>query len=161
MLYPPTPYSLKEEVYWIWKNIFLCKSDPGILPSLESDFFLNSGIVKYNVGFAGDLMGIGRKRLVFSQELKTFFADCDYLVMNMESLITEKFYPGSQTNTGRLLESLAEFFPTEKTFLSLANNHSGDFGYCEFCKSMAIIKKAGFNLFGTAENPSISFNERI
>jgi len=42
------------------------------------------------------MMGIGRKRQVLSQELEIFFEDCDYPVMNMESLTTGKFYPGSQ-----------------------------------------------------------------
>lgn len=161
MLYPPSPYSLKEEIYWIWKNFFPRRYDTGILSPLGSDFYLNKGIIKYRIGFTGDVMGIGRKRLAVSPELKMFFTDCDFLVMNMESIITEKYYPGSQANSISLLDSISELFPVRRIFFSLANNHAGDFGTSEFNKSVNAIEKTGFNYFGTREKPSIGFNEKI
>jgi hypothetical protein len=48
---------------------------------------------------------------------------------------------------------LAELFPPDRTFLSVANNHAGDFPQAIFRQSLDSLRKRGFHVFGLWQAP--------
>jgi hypothetical protein len=67
----------------------------------------------------------------------------------------------AQRHVPQILDALADLFPPEQTFLSFANNHSGDFGYKIWCESVRQVVDRGFRIFGTADLPAVDITEAI
>ncbi|RPI97991.1 MAG: hypothetical protein EHM32_00380, partial [Spirochaetales bacterium] len=82
---------------------------------------------------------------------------CDYLIGDFEGTITGKKsarWPIAfdQRHDAAIIGDLAAIFRPERTYLSVSNNHAGDFGE-ELFSSVGILKSAGFNVFGWDEAP--------
>ena len=110
---------------------------------------------KCRIGFIGDIMDLNGKALKVSESLKGFFSDCDVLIGNFEATLTHARKPWitDLRHDGKVLEGLAALFPPERTFLSVANNHAGDFSPEIFMDSCRRVEGAGFNIFGTVDRP--------
>ena len=59
------------------------------------------------------------------------------------------------------LDALSDLFPPDRTYLGLANNHAGDFGYEIWTQSNNLLEERGFHTFGTAVNPYGDIGEDI
>jgi poly-gamma-glutamate capsule biosynthesis protein CapA/YwtB (metallophosphatase superfamily) len=107
-------------------------------------------------------MDLGDRSLEVSPEVQKFIQDSDYFIGNFEATITDAKPRGmDQVHHEQVLSVLKELYPPSKTFLSISNNHSGDFGQEIFEDSVNKIHKAGFNTFGKVESPSIDINPDI
>ncbi len=112
--------------------------------------------------FVGDIMELKERDVEFSLEIKQFVKDTDYIVGNFEGTITkeERIFM-DQRHKEQILDALSDLFPPERTYLSMANNHAGDFGKNIFNESLSIIKTRGFNVFGTLDKPFIDIENKI
>jgi len=106
-----------------------------------------------NFGFTGDVMPID-KEFKISSELKKFTKNMDYVIINLEGIITKKRRMWAEAHDESIIENIKKEFPKSEIVIYCANNHSGDFGREEFNKSIAILEKH-FKVFGTEEKPSI------
>ncbi len=73
----------------------------------------------------------------------------------MEGTITGARKPSlaAQRHDPSILDSLAGLFPSDQIFLSVANNHAGDFPAAIFRQSVNRLRDRGFHLFGLREAP--------
>ncbi len=157
-----SPYSTWETVKWLWKNVRIRKKNPGNIQFIPKVTKLNEITPKYNLVFIGDVMDLGHKHLEVSPELKAFIEKSDYFIANFEATITDAEPRGmDQVHDEKVIIALKEVYPPSKTFLSVTNNHSADFGQEIFEDSVKKVNDAGFNTFGRLENPFIDLNPNI
>ncbi|MCL5807516.1 MAG: CapA family protein [Deltaproteobacteria bacterium] len=116
---------------------------------------LNAIVARIAVGFVGDIMDMRGKKLHISLAVQEFFRNCDCLIGNFEATITRarKTGPAAQVHDPSILDALAELFPPDRTFLSVANNHAGDFPQAIFRQSLDSLRKRGFRVFGLRQAP--------
>jgi hypothetical protein len=159
----PIPYDFGETLEWVKNNLF----GPSARYEELTDFIPQSTVLNEitpvtTLGFFGDLMQLKGRELLFSDDLKRFFADADYLIGNLEGTITstEGVFMASVHQEG-ILTALKRLFPPERTVLANANNHTCDFGWAEFDKSYQLQRKHGFQVIGRKDQPSILLHGRI
>lgn len=111
--------------------------------------------VEYKIGFVGDIMKMGDYSLRFEKRVKKFFKDVNLIVGNLEGIITKKKWQGisAQKHDISILGQLTDLktglgHPPKNWLLCTSNNHSSDFGDCEFQISNGIIRIKDFNVFG-------------
>lgn len=163
-----TPYDDRESLGWIARNLFgLSGKNAGVVKQLKSPYVFNEQVERrYRVAVIGDIMPMHGSRLVLDARLKEFIGGSDCLIGNFEGTITEKksaIWPIAfdQRHGPAITEDLAKIFPPDKTYLSVSNNHAGDFGEIEFFKSIGILKSAGFNVFGWSGAPFVDVNDGL
>ncbi len=159
-----SPYNLTETLGYFKRNFFgPVTKNRGLVTYAPQICVLDSEIQpECQTAFIGDIMDMAGRRLHIGNRLKQFIAPCDYLVGNFEATITaaNAAYM-AQRHTPQILDALADLFPPEKTFLGLANNHSGDFGFDIWHESATKIKDRGFHLFGSTDVPYVDINKNI
>ncbi|MGD9015256.1 MAG: CapA family protein, partial [Candidatus Omnitrophota bacterium] len=163
-----TPYGLVESIYWLVKNVTgPSKTNAGIVGNIPNSYILNKNIKsKYKLTFIGDIMPTAESLVDFTDELKEFLSDSDYLIANFEGTITEwrkdaLILISDRRHNRKIMEILTSLFPPEKTYLSVSNNHAGDFGKREFFKSVKMLESRNFNVFGWNERPYFDINDKI
>lgn len=117
--------------------------------------------------FLGDLMPVGRRRLVVGDELGTVLADADHLVANFEGVLwpgpgrPPKVFAAQRHHDLRVAEALAEHVSAERIVLSLANNHAADFGREALRVTTQRLEDGGFDVIGTMERPRTLVGGRV
>ena len=159
------PYSFWEELGYYLRNSFGPSfNNHGICEWSPKTFCLNSRIQPIiKTAFIGDIMDMAGKNLYISHNIKQFIQDCDYLIGNFEATITDKRknYALAQRHSTQIIEGLSQLFAPEKTFLNLANNHAGDYGYKIFSVSVSKLESKGFQTFGTTQRPFLDIGSNI
>jgi len=157
--YVPTPYSLGNSIRWA-RNILFGPdtSNPVLLQDIEHYHLIQPIDSDINIVFIGDIMPVGHKAISISKEVLEFISSADYLVGNLEGVVTEmrkSFFMDQRFNL-QDLNFLKRFMDPSRIYLSVANNHAGDFGKAEFNASVEKIIFSGFNVFGTKQCPQIN-----
>ncbi len=158
-----TPYDFDEKVAWLSNNLFGPSTEyKDLTPFIPETTTLNKITPKVTIAFLGDIMMIPRRRLTFSDELKLFYSDADYLVGNFEGTITsvERGLLGSKHNE-QILVDLKALFPPEKTILTNANNHTCDYPKQELDRSYQLQKQYGFIPIGLKQEPAVLLDNKI
>lgn len=158
------PYNLRETIGWLWRNVRgIQKSNPCGIRPLPQRSILNKIHPRIKLGFVGDIMDMRQKDLFISPEVQEFLRPCDFVVGNFEATMTIARKPRltAQTQNASILDSLARCFPPERTFLSLANNHAGDFSAAHFRASLNVLERRGFHVFGLMQSPFVHMTDRI
>jgi hypothetical protein len=151
-------YPLRESIGWLWRNISgVRKTNPCGIQALPQEALLNSIRARITLGFVGDIMGMGGRAFNISPDMHRFFDGCDYLIGNLEGTITGARKPrlDAQRHDPSILDALARLFPPDRTFLSVANNHAGDFPQAIFMQSLDSLRKRGFHVFGLRQAPLV------
>ncbi|MFX0000068.1 MAG: CapA family protein [Candidatus Hermodarchaeota archaeon] len=158
-----TPYSIKESIGRIRRTIFgPKKTNTYRVNYISKNHQLNEITPKCTISFIGDIMAMNSKQLIIEHSVKQFIKGSDFLVGNFEGTITsEKKKLMDKRHKPLIMDSLENLFAPKKTFLSVANNHSGDFGLDRFSQSVEQLNKRGFNVFGTEKNPYIDLSDNI
>lgn len=166
------PYNLKDFLKVVLLNLTkISMKNPAGVESLEKNFKIKEGSRELRIGFLGDLMPMYKYGWRLSDEVRGMLGEVDYLVCNFEGLLEgllegtlsgerQKVLLSQNHNTG-ILESLKEFLPAEKIILSVANNHSADYGYDYFNQNFEALKREGFKVVGSRDVPSILLDEGI
>jgi len=164
MKIPNSPYNLRETLGYFKRNFFGPVSRNRFLTNYApAQFELNPGVSrKLRIGFIGDIMDMAGRNLRVGKQLTDFLRDCDVLVGNFEATITAAKGPiMAQRHKTQILDALSELFDPARTFLGLANNHSGDFGYETWSESLRQIAERGFRVFGTAAAPFVDIDQQV
>jgi hypothetical protein len=159
------PYSFKELLGCYIRNSFgPSYKNKGIVDNSPKHLLLNENVTtKFRIAIIGDIMDMAGRNEKISNNVKRFVEDCDYLIGNFEATITNtnRNYILAQRHSSQILDALADFFTPDKTFLNLANNHAGDFGYEVFSKSKAKLESRGFKIIGTSKKPFADIESHI
>lgn len=153
-----TPYNFREEMGWLWRNVMGVKTcNPCGIRPLPQHSQLNQIQPRMTLCFIGDIMDMRGNNLMIGAEIKEFVRPCDFLIGNFEATITHARKPGfaAQRQDPGILDSLANLFPSDRTVLSLANNHTGDFSADILRHSISLMKQKGFYVFGLNQNISV------
>ena len=127
--YITTPYSLKESIGRIKRTIFgLNKNNNGNVDYIPKNHIANEITPKYTISFIGDIMDMNFKNLIIDDSIKKFVRGSDYLIGNFEGTIASKKKIMNKRHKPQIMDALGTLAPPKKTYLSVANNHSGDFG---------------------------------
>lgn len=163
-----TPYNTRESLGWIMRNLTgFSGRNAGMVNQLISPHVFNERLTcRYRVTVIGDIMPMRKSRLAIDAQLKEFINDSDYLIGNFEGTITKKksaLWPIAfdQRHDSAITEDLSGIFQPGKTYLSVSNNHAGDFKEEEFSRSVGILKSSGFNVFGWRDSPSADINNDL
>lgn len=162
-LFTAKPYPAREALGLMWRGLRGPDTrNPGGVSFAPTHVVLNDITPRLTLGFGGDAMSMFDKPLSFGPSVHDFFAPCDRLVVNFEGVITDrKAYNPDQKHTTRILEALARLKAPQHTVLSLANNHTGDFGEAECRRSAALLRERGFSTFGLLEDPFIDLGQEL
>jgi len=163
-----TPYNMRETISFLARNIIgPGRKNAGIVECIPCSHVFNEGLeAEYEVAFIGDIMPTFKRRVKFSSGVRDFVKGSDFLVGNFSGTITEtrrkfSFLSLDQRHTPEIRDMVAEFFPPEKTYLSVCNNHTGDFGEKIFLNSVSMLESHGFNVFGWNKRPFVDINKDI
>ncbi|NHJ21705.1 MAG: hypothetical protein EAX91_12225, partial [Candidatus Lokiarchaeota archaeon] len=151
---PGSPYSFKENFVWLKRLL----TGPNTNNDNNVDYIskqsvLNKITPKYTISFIGDILDVNSRDLLIGKNVKNFVKGSDFLVGNFEATITDKNLFNGKRHKPQIMDALADLFNPTKTYLSTANNHSGDFGEIDFFNSVSQLKSRGFHVFGTEETP--------
>ena len=158
-----TPYSFNEKIAWLTNNLFGPSTKyKKLTPFIPESATLNKITPKFTIAFLGDIMMVPGRRLTFSNDLKQFFSDADYLVGNFEGTITstQRGLLGSKHSEDILID-LKALFPAERIILTNANNHTCDYPRQELDRSYQLQKQHGFIPIGLKQEPTVLLAERI
>lgn len=163
-----SPYGFKESVYWLIKYfIGPSKVNSALVEEIPQDYsFVSDAKPELTIVFAGDIMPTHEAEFQVSSGFKDFLKDADFLIANFEGVITETtknapFLISDRRHSKQIINILNDIFPAEKTFLSVANNHSADFGKKEFISSVKLLQSQGFSAFGYAGSPFIELSDGL
>jgi hypothetical protein len=103
-------------------------------------------------------------RLEVDESLKRFLRNADVLVANLEGTLTtgavRHVFMG-QRHTPGVLDFLEDLFPPDRTILTCANNHVGDYGWAQFAHSYELLRSRGFVPVGRADEPAVVINDAV
>ena len=157
-----TPYNAWETLAVLYRNAFGVnkRKNKHIVNWLPKTAVLNEDVEnELTLGVVGDIMDMLGKRFVPGDDVIEFFHDCDFLLGNFEATITDSkgqdgvIYGIEQSHDIKIIPALKEVFRPEKFYLSVANNHAGDFGRDIFFKSVKMLQDEGFQMFGWKKKP--------
>jgi hypothetical protein len=159
---PGSPYSIKENLGWLRRVITGPNTNNNNNVEYISKYsVLNNIRPKYTISFIGDIMDINLKDLIIGDSIKNFVKGSDFLVGNFEATLTEKNLFNGKCHKPQIMDALTDLFDPTKTYLSTANNHSGDFGRIDFFDSINQLKSRGFHVFGTGETPFLDITNDL
>ena len=162
--YFPNPYNGKEVIKWGLKSVFgvskMYKKNTNFIDRTEILNIISK--TKYKIGFVGDIMCMYKNSLSFDVEIKEFFKDVDLIVGNFEGTMTiQPSFVMSQRHHKSIMKTLASIKEPEKWLLCLSNNHSGVFGFADYCFSLNELKYERFNVFGRNDTPYFPFSDDL
>lgn len=152
----PSPYNLWEGLGCMYREQYGPDKNRGVrMPYLPNSAVINADITpELTIGFVGDILDTKSLHAEISKEIRAFFIDCDALLGNFESIITD--LPGHGTSVRHIpeiMDTMATLFPPEATYLSIANNHAGDYPTEVLFKSIHHLEQRDFHVFGWNERP--------
>jgi hypothetical protein len=163
-----TPYNTRESLGWVIRNLTgFSRRNAGVVDRLKSPHVFNENVAcRYSVTAVGDILPMLKNRLAMDARLVEFISGSDCIIGNFEGTITEKKSASwpiafDQRHDASIAEDLAGMFRPDRTYLSVSNNHTGDFREEEFLKSVGILESAGFNVFGWNDRPFADINDDI
>jgi len=159
----PSPYNLVEGLGCLYRESHGPSSRGVQLPYPPNEWTLNEGVTEETVlGFAGDILDTKGLPATIEPDAREFFSNCDAVVANFESIITS--LPGHGTSvrhTPQILDTLERLFPPHSTYLSVANNHAGDYPAEILFDSVHLLENRGFNVFGWIDRPYTEIGKSI
>lgn len=159
-----SPYNLRESLGYLKRNFFgPVSKNRGLVDYCQQKCILDDPVLpQYRIAFVGDIMDMAGRRLQIGEGLKQFIGNCDCLIGNFEATITTaKGAYMAQRHIPQILDTLADLFPPKKTYLGMANNHSGDFGFEIWSDSKQQVEEKGFKVLGTSEIPYIDLDDIV
>jgi hypothetical protein len=155
-------YSVLEKLDWLRNRTLHPTTRYGHLTAYQpQDHQLHAITPEMSVAFIGDVMPIGRRRLVLDANLTHFLKGADLYVVNLEGIIYPRERWLALAHKASIIDSLLAYFPPEKTLITCANNHTGDFGYRNFEISYEMLKKAGYHVIGRLDEAHFTWKNRL
>ena len=157
-----SPYTFSEKVDFLKYRILSpkepseVKAPEGMQPLVSDYTFISDSYEKgkeVSIIFTGDLMPFGDTKPSHTVELEQFLASADYIVFNLEGVVTDRqrFLALSHSHTP-LYDYLHTSFG-RGVILNVANNHASDFGRKAFSLQNQRLRDQGFLVIGDTPTP--------
>jgi hypothetical protein len=156
-------YPVREGLGVGWRNLVgPSRANPAGVGFVPQQTQLNDITPQLTLGFGGDVMSMFNRPLRFHPSVTDFFADCNHVLVNFEGVITdEKQISPDQKHTRPIIDALKQMADPSRLVLSLANNHTGDFGEAACRDSVRLLHDEGLATFGMSETPFIDLGESV
>ena len=135
-----SPYSLREKIdllkYRILSPCRINHTEGNFEDEGHFNHTFSEATPNFSLGFIGDFMPFGEKTPILSEELSKKLQTLDFLVVNVEGVLTEQHRYLALTHHTDLVERMEQLFPCPLIF-NVANNHAADFGddaFTQHCK---------------------------
>lgn len=159
------PYPWPEALGWLAKNVFGPTRDHGDLTSsIGPEVRVDAITPNLTVAFVGDILPLAGRRFSVGEDVKAFFDGAALLVGNLEGTLIDGRPPRAflgQAHTPATLDFLADLFPPDRTLLTCANNHAGEYGWAHFTRSQGMLEDRGFCVIGRADEPAVLLNGQV
>jgi hypothetical protein len=135
-----------------------------LTPFLPQRCRLNRITPKMRLGFLGDIMPVGDRKLHLDPAIGEFFRRADYLVGNFEGVVSDgSGWVGRHPlqHSAAVLPPLEALFTPSRFVLTCANNHSGDWGWAKFNRTFELLKSRGFLAIGRRDQPSVLLDGHV
>lgn len=147
-----SPYSFREKINFLRYRI----THPKVREKFSdiddvSQIVLGTSAVDYRIGFLGDLLPIGQRRLTFDTELTQQLSQLDLVVVNLEGVISTKKRFLALAHSKDIIDALQNLFRCPVA-INVANNHAGDFGKDDFEHAITLLSRH-FPIIGNQEAP--------
>jgi hypothetical protein len=153
------PYGFRDWLLWLVHNLLgPSHRHRSLTPWLPSKCTLNAVRPARQLAFVGDVLPTRRTAVRIGDDVREFLRSADLLVANFEGTIVDGPTPPvfmGQAHSPAVLDLLAQLFPPERTVLCCANNHAGDYGRAQFCRSWQRLEDRGFTVIGRADRPAV------
>ena len=152
-----SPYSFKDNLTLVLNYIKgPSRKYNGSADWIPKNDTLNTVTPTCSILFLGDFLPVGGYQLEFDPRLKKLAAESDYLVVNLEGIMTKRPHTAlfCLTHSMKNFLYLTELKPAENIIVSVANNHSADHGKVELFRCIEALKHLGFKVMGTLDSPS-------
>lgn len=156
-----SPYTLREKIQFLRYRIGHPKRRPysRLLNTLEQERQLYSDKApSLTITFLGDIMPINDCELKLTEELNAFIGTSDFLVVNLEGVITTKKRFLALSHDESIIKKIRKLSEGD-IVINLANNHASDFGCKPFNEQVKRLQAEGFSLVGIDTSPLIIQNK--
>ncbi len=153
-------YNWREKISFIKNRIRPSRRYHQLTDALPKQSVINPGVQPaLRLGFTGDVMPIKDYKLKIGDDLRQFFDGVDYLLVNMEGVITDQTRMLALNHRKDIVKYLADLFPPERTIVYVANNHAGDFGYPAFVEQYRWMKDQFGYVFGAHHEAALRIGD--
>jgi hypothetical protein len=129
---------------------------------MPHDVRVSSVDPRVTIALIGDVMPTSGNRCIPGRRLGEFLEDADYLVLNLEGVISkDRRVINGLRHAKSILGFLSELFPVERTVIGCANNHSGDCGWREFNRCYGLMQNRGWRVVGRRDQPSVLLEDAV
>src|SRR5262245_22895296 len=158
-----SPYNFRENIDWIRNIVFgPTRRYQNLTQYAPQHFELNSIVPQITLAMIGDVMPTRGNAIAIDDSLETFLEGADYLVLNLEGVLSKDRYVwNSIRHTDDILPFLENLFSPSRTIVALSNNHAADCGWSEFQACYQRLKHLGFQTIGRRDEPSILLEDSI
>jgi poly-gamma-glutamate capsule biosynthesis protein CapA/YwtB (metallophosphatase superfamily) len=155
-------YSILEKLDWLRnRSLHPTRRYEHLTEYLPQKHVLNPITPALKLAFIGDVMPIGHRALQLTEALKGFLSDADFYIVNLEGIIFPRERWLALSHKSDIIASLLKYFPPQKTLITCANNHTGDFGYKNFERSYQMLKDAGYHVIGRLDEAHFTLNNQV
>jgi len=159
-----SPYNVRDSLTVFCNNLKgPSNSNRGTAQFIPQQHAVNVVKPLYSILFLGDFLSIKDHHIEFDDRLKALAEKSDYLVINLEGIMTDEPYKSLfyQINMLERFLNITDLKSPENIIVSVANNHSADHGYDTLKECIQLLSDRGFRVVGTKEEPSLRINEDI
>jgi poly-gamma-glutamate capsule biosynthesis protein CapA/YwtB (metallophosphatase superfamily) len=159
------PYGLADSVSWLFNNVFGPSTRHAeATESIPQQVILNNVRPMVKLAFVGDIMPFGHYSLAPGTHLKTFLADVDVVIGNLEGCIEavarHHVFLG-QRHSHAAIDFLQSVAPNARIIVSCANNHAADYGWISFSDSYDALQDSGVEVIGRRDEAAILIDDRV
>lgn len=161
-----TPYGFLESVGWLRKFFFgpsRAHAIPRPFPPHEVVFNKVEDVRTY--AFFGDIMSLSQRHLRWDPSLLDWLSGSSAIVLNLEGVFYRSSFPAftTQYQSSRIIDALDPLRDGRRTrvLVSIANNHSADFGEKPLMRTWRKLEEAGYFPMGFHEKDVVLLDERL
>jgi len=158
------PYNVRDTITVFYNNLTgPSNSNERSVEPIPQQHTMNTVKPIKSILFLGDFLSMKKYHLEFDERLKALAEKSDYVVVNLEGVVTDNPYISIfyQQNILEIFLKMTDLKSPESIIISVANNHSADHGYDALMDCIRILSDKGFCVIGTKEQPSFRINDDI
>ena len=159
MRVPYSPYSIGEFLSMVGRRF---SAPPPRPDSLDRVLRLRDGSPQWTIGFVGDICPLFGRRAEFGAGVQSFLFGCDVVVGNLEGVFSDRrWMPFLMKHQPSIFGVLEQIAPLDRWVLSVANNHSTDFGLEALHRTTDALTQRGLRWLGTDDRPRLSLLDDV
>ncbi len=159
MRVPYSPYSIGEFLSMVGRRF---SAPPPRPDSLDRVLQLHDVPPQQTIGVVGDVCPLFGREAQFGSGVQSFLSGCDVVVGNLEGVFSDRRWkPFLMKHEPSIFGVLERLVPQDRWVLTVANNHSTDFGPEALRRTTDILDRRGIRWLGTDERPRLPLADDV